>query len=301
MMIVVGEILIDIFDDYWRIGGAPFNFAFHVKQMGWPVRLFTRVGQDAYGKDILDLLAKHGFSTRDVQIDARRPTGSVRVALDQQGVPQFDIRTDVAYDCLDLKTVGSIDWPSVRMIYLGTLAQRTHGGFNRIQQFVMQRAPGTKVFCDINLRPPHVNVEAVKASLQQADIVKLNTEELAKIQGLFDGLEPTDGGVEWLMQGFSVEMLILTRGREGSTIHTAQQTVTVPPATGDKIIDTVGAGDAYAAVSAVGYLTGMPLDALAEAASAFAAQICALPGAVPEDEAVYRGLRQKMEGSVHGQ
>ena len=58
MIIVIGEILIDIFQDYQRIGGAPFNFAFHLKQLGFPVRFFTRVGNDHYGRRTIDILKK---------------------------------------------------------------------------------------------------------------------------------------------------------------------------------------------------------------------------------------------------
>jgi fructokinase len=104
MILVVGEILIDVFDHYQRIGGAPFNFAFHLKQLGLPVRLLTRIGDDRPGRDILDMLERQGFDPQDVQIDSRHPTGTVRVALDDQGVPQFDIHTGVAYDHLDLST-----------------------------------------------------------------------------------------------------------------------------------------------------------------------------------------------------
>jgi fructokinase len=58
VIVVIGEILIDIFEDYQRIGGAPFNFAFHLKQLMFPVRFFSRVGNDPHGRRIIDLLKK---------------------------------------------------------------------------------------------------------------------------------------------------------------------------------------------------------------------------------------------------
>ncbi|MCJ7773584.1 MAG: PfkB family carbohydrate kinase [Desulfobacterales bacterium] len=299
MIVVIGEILIDVFDDYQRIGGAPFNFAFHLKKLGWPVRLLTRVGDDAYGKTILDLLKKHKFNIDDVQIDTHHPTGTVRVALDGQGVPQFDIHTNVAYDYLDDDTADSTDWPSVQMIYIGTLAQRNSKNCTRIQSIMNHKHLKTKVFYDINLRPPHINTEAVETSLRHADIIKLNTDELTTIQNMFHGPENAKQCVPWLMNQFLVEMVVLTKGPEGSTIYTADQTVVAPSFKTNNIVDTVGAGDAYAAATAAGCLNGLPPDVIAEKASAFAAYICTLPGAVPEVSAIYKELRRQLGGTTH--
>jgi fructokinase len=65
VIVVIGEILIDIFQDYQRIGGAPFNFAFHLKQLGFSVRFLTRVGNDRHGRRIIDMLEEKGFDTAD--------------------------------------------------------------------------------------------------------------------------------------------------------------------------------------------------------------------------------------------
>ena len=139
MIIVIGEILIDIFDDYQRIGGAPFNFAFHLKQLGIPVRFLTRVGDDADGEKILDLMRKHQFDLNDVQIDPRHPTGTVRVTLDNQGVPKFDIVIDVAYDYIDLAGFASLESQTADMIYFGSLSQRGDYLFKQIHGFVQNK------------------------------------------------------------------------------------------------------------------------------------------------------------------
>lgn len=296
MIVVVGEVLIDVFENYQRIGGAPFNFAFHLKRLGWPVRFLTRIGDDPQGRDIQRRLASQGFEGEDIQVDRDHATGTVQVALDAAGVPRFDIRSDVAYDYIDPEGVGAIHWPSVQMIYFGSLSQRTAGAFRRIQRFIAQRSPRTRVFCDINLRPPHINAEAVLASLTQADIVKLNTEELDKIQELAGRPSQDEDGVAWMMRRFSVETAILTLGEEGSMILTANQTAAAAPTAGGRVVDTVGAGDAYAAIAAAGLLKGLPLETVAAAASGFAARICSLPGAVPEDDEVYKKLLKEIKG-----
>lgn len=298
MILVIGEVLIDMFDNYQRIGGAPFNFAFHLKQMGFPVRLITRVGDDVYGRQILDRIEASGFDTKDVQIDTFRPTGMVHVSVDDQGVPKFDIRTDVAYDYLQLDALAGAAGTSEQMIYLGTLAQRTQHSHEQFRRFMDKRAPQAKVFFDINLRPPHINPDAIDASLGMADIVKLNEDELEAIQKQFNGPEDRDDLARWLKRRFSIEWVVVTRGEEGSRIFAGERIADIPTPQTDKMVDTVGAGDAYAAVIAAGYLEGVPANPLGTLAAAFASRICSVSGAIPESVEMYPGLRKLIEGAA---
>ncbi len=295
MILVIGEILIDRFPDYERIGGAPFNFASHIKQMGWPVRFLTRIGDDAYGRQILQRLEHSGFQTDDAQIDPCHPTGLVNISLDNGGVPQFEICRDVAYDYLDLSQIPGIDMSAVQLIYFGTLAQRTSRGCRQVQDLLERISPTTCGFCDINLRPPHINSEAIQASLRQSDILKLNAEELIHISAMYNGPQDEPEAVEWLMQAYGVSQVVLTLGSQGSKVITAGQIISSPPVKIETIVDTVGAGDAYAAVYAAGYLKGLPLHRVLELAAGFAARICGLPGAVPSNAAPYQNLRQNLQ------
>lgn len=295
MILVIGEILIDRFANYERIGGAPFNFASHLRQLGWPVRFLTRIGDDAYGRQILQRLTDSGFRPEDVQIDSHHPTGVVEVTLDKQGVPQFEICKGVAYDSLDLSQFPGIDLSAVQLIYFGTLIQRTPQGCRQIQTLLERMEPATCGFCDINLRPPHVNREAIQASLRHTDILKLNTEELKHISSMFNGPQDETDAIEWMMQTYDISQMALTLGSRGSQVIAAGRTITSPPVKIDTIVDTVGAGDAYAAVYAAGYLKGLPIPLILELATDFAARICGLPGAVPSGTAPYNTLRQNLE------
>ena len=294
MILVIGEILMDRFPNYERIGGAPFNFAFHLKQMGWPVRFLTRIGTDADGRRIFEMLQSSGFSSEDIQIDPRHATGVVDVTLDQAGVPQFGIRTEAAYDFIELAPVKDVDFSALELVYFGSLAQRTDLGFRRYQQFLAKTNRQVCGFCDINLRPPHINGEAVQSCLRHADILKLNLEELFHISRLYNGPEDEGEALTWLMRTYHIDRVVLTMGSQGSKVVTAQETITSPPASGTGIVDTVGAGDAYAAVFAAGYLKGLPAKLTLQLASDFAAHICGLPGALPSDDAFYKHLRQVM-------
>ena len=267
--------------------------------MGWPVRFLTRVGDDAYGKSICDLLKTHEFNLDDVQIDAHHPTGTVQVRLGDQGIPEFDIHQKVAYDYLNVTGFKPMLWPDVKMIYIGSLAQRTDSNFASIQTLIRKRRTDTRMFFDINLRPPHVNTAAIEASLEQTDILKLNDDELSILQNLYSGPVAEDQHVFGVMERFEIQTVILTRGSRGSSIFSNDKIVESSARENISITDTVGAGDAYAAVAAAGYLKGLPLETIVEKASDFSAYICSLPGAIPTDGSVYSSMRTLLGGTPH--
>jgi fructokinase len=287
MIIVIGEVLFDLFPEYERIGGAPFNFAYHLKNMGFPVRFFTRVGDDSLGSRIVDKLTASGFDPEDIQIDEQYPTGSVHVALDENGVPHFNIMEDVSYDHLAFGEEQIEAMSHAAMIYFGTLVQRTAAGCEQVRQYLALTQSGAIRFCDINLRPPHVNPDAVNVSLEYANLLKLSEEELAAIQ-LSQGRSTDDpGGIAWLMKSFDIDTLALTRGSNGSRLYHGGDVVDMPNTPKTDIVDTVGAGDAFAAALAAGVLRGIsPGDIIVQAAR-FASKICGIAGAVPDDAGFY--------------
>jgi fructokinase len=284
MVIVFGEILLDIFPTYTRIGGAPFNFAFHLHRLGLPVRFVSRIGRDDGGEKIQAFLEAQGFPGADLQVDEGRPTGTVQVTLDAKGSPEFDIRTGVAYDEIDLATLA--DTPSDQppaLFYFGTLAQRTPAAHGRLLRFVDSLSPETCCFYDINLRPGAEDPDIVAASLARSRILKLSEEELRWLQRQFNASSDVESGLAWLHETYALEMIALTFGAEGSLLSTVDGISRSPSAPLEKVVDAVGAGDAYAALLAYGCLQKWPADKVLARATAFAAEICQLPGAVPTD------------------
>jgi fructokinase len=299
VVVVIGEILIDVFPDYVRIGGAPFNFAFHLKMMGFPVRFFTCVGQDRYGARILDRLRSTGFDRDDVRIDPVHPTGVVNVRLDESGVPHFDIRENAAWDYLDLDARSVAAAGGAEMIYFGSLVQRTDPARRQVQGLLADRGSRGTAFCDINMRPPHVNPRAVEDALRHADILKLNEEELATL--LRDHPEAAaDAPLSWLMETFDIRVVALTRGGRGSRLCYDGGRVDGPADAAGVVVDTVGAGDGFAAVLAAGCLRRLPWEETIRQASRFASRICGIPGAVPDDADFYDEVKSFMEGKRDG-
>jgi fructokinase len=141
VILVIGEILFDIFPNYRRLGGAPFNFAYHLKNFGFEVRFISRIGIDDAGKEILHKLELARFNLDDIQVDDDHPTGSVDVQLDKGGAPQFHIIPDVAYDYIEFIPGYHANLINeARIIYFGSLVQRSEAGYENVQAFISRNS-----------------------------------------------------------------------------------------------------------------------------------------------------------------
>ena len=288
MILVLGEILFDIFPTYTRLGGAPFNFAYHLKHFGFPVRFISRIGKDKNGRSILKRIEAAGFDPRDIQIDSERPTGSVQVEVDRRGVPTFEIIPDVAYDHIAfLPETHSPLMVAAELVYFGTLVQRTYKGFQAMQRFLKRKSPGCLLFCDMNLRPHCYSDEVVLASLGLADVLKLNEEELQECRRITGKHQDGLGFIRKLMSDFSLDGVAVTKGDQGSELCTPEGCNPADPVRVDSLKDTVGAGDGYAAMLAAGTIKRWHPKKIVSMAAAFAARICTIEGAIPETPGFY--------------
>jgi fructokinase len=296
VILVIGEILFDLFPNYKRLGGAPFNFAYHLKNFGFDVRFVSKIGRDDAGKEILHKLELARFNLDDIQTDEVHPTGSVNVQLDKHGGPRFDIISDVAYDYIDfIPEYHSNLINTAQMVYFGTLVQRSKSGFENLQAFVSHNDPEALNFYDINLRPGcHSNV-IIENSLPKTDILKLNSEELDKLrQMLFLDLNK-DELVGRLMEKYAISSVALTKGESGSELFTDQGCFSSEPAEAITVVDTVGAGDAYAAMLAAGLLGKWRPEEILERALLFASRVCEIKGAIPESASFYEPFKALIE------
>lgn len=292
MICVVGEILFDVFPSYKLLGGAPFNFAFHLKNLGFPVRFISRIGNDPDGRKILGLLKKHRFDLNDIQRDDIHPTGTVMVKLNREGVPQFRITPDVAYDYIEF--IPDIHRELIRqaeLVYFGSLAQRSKQGFKNVQKIIACKALSAVGFYDLNLRPDCYNNLSISESLLQADAIKLNEEEFEELKRLMMFEKNDSSFVRYLLDAYGLSIISLTRGHKGSDLYSKKGNFSIDAAKTEKVADTVGAGDAYAAMLAAGLIKGMPLEIIIQNASAFASSICKIKGAIPETKSFYKSFQ----------
>lgn len=297
MILAAGEILFDHFPGYRRVGGAPLNFSWHLKKLGLPVRFITRVGNDPEGRELLGFLRGNQFEESDQQVDEKHPTGAVNVTVDVEGAPTFEILRGAAFDYLQMDDhVRSLLEGGPQLIYFGTLIQRTESGRRFVEKVFSRAVKGSRFFCDLNLRPGCYSADIVQSSLEKADILKLNEEELASVLDL-TGLELTgEDPCPRVMERFGIELLALTRGSNGSEIHRGKSKRSTGPVEGIAVADTVGAGDAYASMLAAGYLMGWTPKRMLTLASRFSADICEVEGALPERDQFYDKFKKMVVG-----
>lgn len=279
---IFGEVLADIFPDQRVLGGAPFNVARHLRAFGRHPVLISRTGSDALRDALLQEMAHRDMDISGIQRDADYPTGQVRVII-ENGSHHFDILPDQAYDHICEESTGEIVGSlQPQLAYFGTLAQRGAPSRRAAARFLANcHCP---IFLDLNLRAPWYDKATIAHALAAADIVKLNDEELAVAAGLF-GFEdlPPEGQAMALQQHFSLEQLLVTCGAAGSWLLTARQQILKAAPTGSThpIIDTVGAGDAFAAVFMLGLLHQWEAPTTLHRAGEYAAAICSRRGAAP--------------------
>lgn len=276
----IGEVLWDLLPAGRQLGGAPANFAFHAKMLGAQAQVVTRIGRDDLGEAILRRFVEMGIEVDAVQLDDKAPTGSASVVLNSGGVPQFVIRENLAWDHLIITETARKAVHEADAICFGTLAQRNEISRSSIQSLVASARPEAFRIFDINLRQKFFSLDIIKASLELANILKINDEELPVLAKFF-GLagEPAEQIAE-LARRFDLRLVALTCGARGSLFF-SRGVYSKVEGLSASVVDTVGAGDAFTAMLALGLLAGWDLDRINQRANKVAAYVVSQPGATP--------------------
>lgn len=280
-LLAIGEILWDLLPAGQQLGGAPANFIQHARSLGADAGLVSRLGDDELGREALESLRARGVTTDVIQIDREAPTGTVGVELGADGQPRFTIHENVAWDRLDIEDAALAAVRAADAVCFGSLAQRTAGGAAAVRRLLAAARPDALRICDINLRPPFDGPEVIRASLGLANVLKLNDQELSVLAELLGLPGGTDEQLAALVQRYSLRLVALTRGAHGSLL-VSETGRSDQPGTVVAVVDTVGAGDAFAAAMTLGLLHGWPLDEINRRAAEVAAFVCTRPGGAPE-------------------
>ena len=274
----LGEILWDVFPERKVLGGAPANFAYHISQFGFQGHAVSAIGKDLLGKEILASLEKKQLNYLIEQTDF--PTGEVKVKLDNWGVPQYEICEGVAWDNIPFTPAMENLAKQTHVVCFGSLAQRHEVSRNTIHAFLDTMPKDSLKIFDINLRLNYYTKEIVENSLKKADILKINDEEVVKIAQLFDWNAPEKEVCKQLLEKYHLDVLILTKGTEGSWVLTPKEESFLPTPK-ITIADTVGAGDSFTAAFIASHLHGRCLVASHQLAVEVSAYVCQQHGAMP--------------------
>ena len=281
IVVGMGEALWDVLPEGKKIGGAPANFAYHVSQFGLPSCVVSAVGDDSLGHEIISNFTSKGLNHLIETVPY--PTGTVQVEIDQAGIPQYDIKENVAWDNIPYTAKLEQLAGRTKAVCFGSLAQRNVVSRNTINRFLdaMPQAPDTLVVFDVNLRQGFYNKEILCHSMERCNILKINDEELVTVSRMFGypGIDLQDKC--WILLGkYNLKMLILTCGINGSYVFTPGK-VSFQPTPSVEVADTVGAGDSFTAAFIASILKGKSVEEAHANAVKTSAFVCTQKGAMP--------------------
>ena len=277
----LGEVLWDVLPEGKKLGGAPANFAYHAGQfLGNDNTIaISALGEDKLADETIEALREHNLN--DLLPRVPYPTGTVQVQLDEQGIPTYDIKENVAWDNIpfddDIQQIAR----NCRAVCFGSLAQRNIVSRTTIQKFLDATPDDCVKIFDINLRQQFYTKEIIQESIRRCNILKINDEELVLIGRMFGypGLDIENKC--WLILGkYNLDMLVLTCGTNGSYVFTPgsvsfQETPKV------QVADTVGAGDSFTGSFCAAILSGKSVPEAHKKAVEVSAFVCTQNGAMP--------------------
>lgn len=282
VVVGMGEALWDVLPEGKKIGGAPANFAYHVSQFGLDSCAVSAIGDDSLGAELLE-----NFAQKDIKHIIETvpyPTGTVQVQIDQAGIPQYEIKENVAWDNIPFTDKLKELAGRTKAICFGSLAQRNVVSRNTINGFldVMPEDDGRLVVFDVNLRQGFYNKEILCNSMNRCNVLKINDEELVTVSRMFGypGIDLQDKC--WILLGkYNLKILILTCGINGSYVFTPGN-VSFEPTPKVEVADTVGAGDSFTAAFIASILKGKSVTEAHKKAVEVSAYVCTQPGAMPK-------------------
>ena len=253
----LGELLIDFAcigtdgDGYPTMaahaGGAPPNFLAALSKFGAKTAMLTKVGEDAFGKLLVQTLKNSGIETRGVVTDADVFTTLAFVTLDETGDRDFSFaRKPGADTCLSFEELDLSLIDEAKVFHFGTLSLTHEPAADATRRAVARAKAGGKLITfDPNLRKPlwssmeHAK-EQLLWGLAQADVVKISDEE---VEFLF-GLAP-EAGAAHILGYYGVKLVFVTCGSRGCFFSNGKASGHVPALQGLKVVDTTGAGDIF--------------------------------------------------------
>ncbi|OBG96881.1 ribokinase [Mycobacterium sp. E3251] len=298
--LVIGESLIDIVDGHEHVGGSPLNVAVGLARLGREVDFLTHIADDPYGRRIVEYVKTAGAQLVPGSIAATRtPTAVATLAQDGSADYVFD---------LDWRLSGTPEVPPPLFVHTGSIAAVREPGCLAVAALIETYRLSATVTFDPNVRPSLIDDPAsararIARLVELSDVVKVSDEDLRWID---PDHEPEQTARSWLASGPAI--VVVTMGARGSlaVCSAGEARAAARPV---RVVDTVGAGDAFA-VGLLDALWGMnllgadrraalrniPINLLAEALEAAGLSSAVTVGRAGADLPSRADLRAKANG-----
>ena len=184
-------------------GGAPGNFLAALNRYGCKTAMIGKVGDDMFGRLLLNTLREAGIETRGIVTDPGVFTTLAFVSLDASGNRDFSFaRKPGADTCLTPEEIDESLFDDAKVFHFGTLSLTDEPAASATRKAIeIAKAKGLLISLDPNLRKPLWKREedakaAIEWSLRQADIVKISDEEIHFLWGI----SPEEGAQKLLRE-----------------------------------------------------------------------------------------------------
>ena len=274
-----GEALWDLLPTGSVLGGAPLNFACRVKSLGHRSIIVSRLGSDELGVKAREQIVSLGMDDTCLQWDNTYPTGTVNICFDKNKNPEYEIIENVAYDHIEFSADLAHIIEGADALCFGTLAQRNAVSRQTLQS-LLAKFSGKFRLLDINLRQNCYSDETLTSSLEQADIVKLNNEELSVLVE-FLGLQgdSVPDYAEQLLKHAGLAYCVVTLGERGAFALSHRKEKIYSPGYQVSLVDPCGAGDGFSAGFSHALLEGKSLKQACRLGNAIGAMVAQQEGA----------------------
>ncbi|RYY60482.1 MAG: carbohydrate kinase [Chitinophagaceae bacterium] len=242
-IVCFGEILWDLLPTGALPGGAPMNVAYHLHTLGLNPQLITRLGSDERGDELMSILHGLQVDTSHVQVDLAIPTGVVNATPDANGDMKYEFADLAAWDHITvIPSLLKLVEESAYFIYGSLVARREDSRAALIELL----GHAKEKILDINLRAPHYTRDTLETLMEQADLLKMNEEELELISSWYGQAGDMQGQVNLVREKFGIRSVLVTRGANGAMVCYKDEWASH---SGFKVqvADTVGSGDSFLA------------------------------------------------------
>lgn len=242
-----GEALWDLLPTGAVLGGAPLNFAYRVNSLGNRGVIISRLGKDELGQRAFEQVIAFGMEDAFMQWDESHPTGTVEIYFDDARNPYYTITEDVAYDHIEFMSGLSDLIGSADCLCFGTLAQRNAVSRKTLEN-LLDDFTGAFTLLDINLRKNCYSQETISTSLERANIIKLNEEEMKELAEVcsLKGKSLLETA-ESLVRKVGLICCVVTLGPRGAFAVSRKGEKVYLPGFEVKLADPCGAGDGFSA------------------------------------------------------
>ena len=244
------------------VAGAEFNVAVGAARLSHRVTYMTKLGRDPFGQRIIHVLTANGIGSEFVTWSDDKKTGFMLKSRVSEGDPDiFYFRAGSAASTLSVEDVEKIQFSEYTHLHvtgiLPALSDSTREAVDLM--FDKAREAGLFISFDPNLRPQlwpsqDVMVQTLNRLAAKADMVLPGTAEGKILMGSDD---PKEINAFYLQNG--AKAVVTKCGGDGAFVSTKDEEYMVPGFKVETVIDTVGAGDGFAAGVITALMEGMPL------------------------------------------